>query len=646
VSAHALTCGTLACAARTEAKPKIIPNPLLSYAGVGDDDDGSDSLFGSMPILAVDRPVPAPLFVTKIASPPPMARSDSSSVTVEAPFPLLAHEDILLNIHRVVCHGGPEDTGLVGILSVTNYRTVFTSAEASWRPKSHFEIALGCVMKVPAQRKPLEVVVACKDFRHFLFRFESSALASKTCSLLQNSAFPLSSSASSSMRWIFAFENPSSWNPAERLIDPLVPLAASAAALFRETTVNADFALIPSYPLRFVVPANVTDACVREVVGFRAKGRVPALRWHDATGRGGSLWRCSQPKVGISSISMDDEALFEAIRRTTPSGMNLIIDCRPFSSAVGNRAKGMGYEDVSRYPGTTIRFESIGNIHTVRASHIALGKLLGKRYSNEEEAHENWLAQVETTQWLNHMRSILSASVKLAHTVHGSGVAAIVHCSDGWDRTAQVCALVRLLLDPATRTVAGFAQLVHSEWILFGHRFRDRMGVGSADMDDEERSPVFLQFLDCVYQLHRQFPAFFEFNAALLDTFAYHLLSCRFGEFLGNCASDFEANVGKTASLFEHVLAAPAAYANPLCSADALTRRLLPNHGVVCRRVVLWDTLVEGASVPTHPAHGWATTVASDDGGASVLARALQRIRELELGLASMPPVADATTAM
>ena len=88
----------------------MIPNPLLSYVGLGDegngddDDHGSDSLFGSMPILAVDRPAPAPL-----AKPAPAARSDSSSVAVEAPFPLLAHEDILLNIHRVVCHGGPDE---------------------------------------------------------------------------------------------------------------------------------------------------------------------------------------------------------------------------------------------------------------------------------------------------------------------------------------------------------------------------------------------------------------------------------------------------------------------------------------------------------------------------------------------------------
>ena len=36
----------------------------------------------------------------------------------------------------------------------------------------------------------------------------------------------------------------------------------------------------------------------------------------------------------------------------------------------------------------------------------------------------------------------------------------IVHCSDGWDRTAQLCALVQLLLDPFFRTFTGFQVLI------------------------------------------------------------------------------------------------------------------------------------------------------------------------------------------
>ena len=37
-----------------------------------------------------------------------------------------------------------------------------------------------------------------------------------------------------------------------------------------------------------------------------------------------------------------------------------------------------------------------------------------------------------------------------------SGVSVIVHCSDGWDRTSQACALAQVMLDGYYRTIQGF----------------------------------------------------------------------------------------------------------------------------------------------------------------------------------------------
>ena len=90
----------------------------------------------------------------------------------------------------------------------------------------------------------------------------------------------------------------------------------------------------------------------------------------------------------------------------------------------------------------------------------------------------------------------------------------VCHCSDGWDRTAQLCALVELLQDPWYRSCEGFAVLIEKEWLSFGHKFHDRCGHGDATgfPGSQERSPIFVQWLDCVYQMTLQFPTAFEFS--------------------------------------------------------------------------------------------------------------------------------------
>ena len=43
----------------------------------------------------------------------------------------------------------------------------------------------------------------------------------------------------------------------------------------------------------------------------------------------------------------------------------------------------------------------------------------------------------------------------------------LVHCSDGWDRTAQLCSLAQLMLDPYYRTVRGFEVLIEKDWLRY-----------------------------------------------------------------------------------------------------------------------------------------------------------------------------------
>lgn len=110
----------------------------------------------------------------------------------------------------------------------------------------------------------------------------------------------------------------------------------------------------------------------------------------------------------------------------------------------------------------------------------------------------------------------------------------VIHCSDGWDRTSQLSALAMLLLDPYYRTIKGFEVLIEKEWLSFGHKFQQRIGHGDNHHSDADRSPVFLQFIDCIWQVSKQYPHEMEFNEHFLITILDHLYSCRFGTFLCN----------------------------------------------------------------------------------------------------------------
>lgn len=62
----------------------------------------------------------------------------------------------------------------------------------------------------------------------------------------------------------------------------------------------------------------------------------------------------------------------------------------------------------------------------------------------------------------------------------------------------------------------GFQVLVEIDWLDYGHKFGDRCGHQENTDDVSEQCPVFLQWLDCVHQLLKQFPCLFEFNEAFL----------------------------------------------------------------------------------------------------------------------------------
>jgi Myotubularin-like phosphatase domain len=148
----------------------------------------------------------------------------------------------------------------------------------------------------------------------------------------------------------------------------------------------------------------------------------------------------------------------------------------------------------------------------------------------------------------------------------------LLHCSHGWDRTSQVAVLAQLLLDPYYRTMAGFSCLVEKDFMSFGHPFHTRCGHGEgrdgagnaaagssgvgSTLDEGQISPIFMQFLDCVFQLVRLYPECFEFNTKYLLCLSEHVYSCRFGNFLCDTERERELVAGirqRTHSIWDYL---------------------------------------------------------------------------------------------
>ncbi|CAL1281366.1 unnamed protein product [Larinioides sclopetarius] len=456
-----------------------------------------------------------------------------------------------------------------GVIVITNYR--FYVSEGPY-----INIPLGLVDSVEC-REIIYLCIYCKDAQTFRCTFDSSDDVRKWLERIQSCI-----KMPEKIDQCFAFRF-LSWTreeqkeavmsqsaiqlevlkdqPPDNTLREAQRMGFDLQHVWKISKVNENYKFCPSYPRYIILPAIMNDPEIQDLANYRCSRRIPAVVWRHPR-NGCVIARCSQPRLGILSWrNKSDEKLLDAIvsactadkeetrikrpiANETDSDLSmsfdqdsirvpekkklLIVDARSFTAAFSNRTKGGGYESASYYENCEVTYMNLVNIHYIRSSFAALRTLSSVTDDN------NWLSTLENTKWLHYISALLRAALVVVDAIDVEERPVLVHCSDGWDRTPQIVALAEIMLDPYYRTKKGFQVLVEREWLEFGHKFADRCGNPGGVDDKNEKCPVFLQWLDCVYQLLKQFPCHFEFNEQYLTRLVLHTYSCLFGTFLCN----------------------------------------------------------------------------------------------------------------
>ncbi|KAF0732183.1 hypothetical protein Ae201684P_020897 [Aphanomyces euteiches] len=483
------------------------------------------------------------------------------SHTVKGAFRSVGH---MTNVVGEMVLGMDPHFSLDGALVLTNYRLVWTSTAGDT-----LDIPIASIVNMEtAVTAPHVLFLECKHLLRPKFAFgderTATSLIDATLAMFSQGPYTFSTIHFEAIRSGSCLEDVDGQEASSSdVYDPIqdysrLGLVDDGPDGLWQLVDNSDYILFPTYPHTFVVPRGLTYDDLVDLSTYRSAGRIPAVVWrHPHTAA--SLCRCAQPCAGLSGFA--SEADKKIVRLLTTGSTFHFFDARSQMAAAGNVAHGKGTEDIRNYPQTELRHCDIVNIHGVRSSYTALAGVCqpnGHGTPADGEA-------LQRTLWLQHLSSLLFTASAVSQLLC-AGESVMVHCSDGWDRTSQLAGLIEVMLDPYYRTFRGFLELVDKEWCSFGHMFRSRGAVGDPPngQEVEDQSPVFVQWLDTMWQVWRQVPWAFEFSDELLATLYTNVYSGLFGTFQYNSEQEKLAKEAKapTRSLWRYLLSQQHEYMN------------------------------------------------------------------------------------
>ncbi|XP_077382185.1 myotubularin-related protein 11 isoform X2 [Festucalex cinctus] len=428
---------------------------------------------------------------------------------------------------------------LSGTLFCTHFRVAFVPQDAP-KPDDNadpvllgdHDIALASIEKVavvgPNRTKvvspnsslkftPEELVLYCRDLRVVCFLFDrltpdaqvieiTHSIAKTYQPLKAGSVLAFQNAALGSVEMKQFLSNrrrDTHMNWHESAADWERELERCGATGWRVSSLNERFEMSTSLPRFIVVPQKVLDTELKKSFAHFNDGRIPRWCWRHP--RGSDLLRMSSFHNNIYH-EKDDVRNLELILFGCHSSLCVVVE--------------LGEE-----------LPSPADIQLAhgRLRQLCLGDISSASVSVPDD---KWLSTLEATHWLDYTRCCLKKASEVACLLRsGHMTVALQECEDR-DLSCVVSSLAQVMCDPHCRSRAGFQSLVQKEWVTAGHRFYSRANFHR--LNDKDEAPVFLLFLDCVWQLWSQYPSRFQltddFLLALHDSAHLPL----FSSFLAN----------------------------------------------------------------------------------------------------------------
>ncbi|XP_039256996.2 uncharacterized protein LOC120333727 isoform X1 [Styela clava] len=438
--------------------------------------------------------------------------------------------------------------GISGTLVCTNFRLIFITAEKATydlielhnRLVNEHDILLNNIdsiyVEYPNKRKKLvpgskikdgihRLELHCKDFRVAAFNFKLTVKGEEkgVIKSLLHHTYP------STVNLLFAFDYVHEIDVENACKIPLyrtqldweneLRRCAVSKKFWRVTVVNRKFTEFPTMGSCIVVPALMKDNELTTAAEQFSGTRIPCWCWSDSNGC--SLVRASTLRPEVEQRYFENK-FHEAIVDADPNK-------RPIKVI-----------DVSEHKCPSC-------LQLQQSFHKLKSICMPATESEFWETDTHWHGQLHATKWLQYVGTVLETATEAAKCLRERELNVVIKEHDGIDISSAITSLVQLILDPTCRTLEGIQALIQREWVVAGHPFLDRLGhllqptkrgkqvtsVSSAG-DTTQLAPVFLLFLDCVYQLMVQYPARFEPSVTFLTVLYDATRTTAFDTFMFN----------------------------------------------------------------------------------------------------------------